>query len=161
MQSSFVKCIFMSLLLIVMLFLTACETSKQINSPQEMVGTWVGLGKNMMSNEFLDQREIPVMLIISEKGTIKGFIGDAQIDSAFLEKAPLWASIIGKEKFRSKFDLSGYIINKESFKRDGGTLLFQKITSDEIVCAFNSTGSNVSSDNLILPVKDITLNRAK
>jgi hypothetical protein len=161
MQSKIVNRIAMVLLLVLMLAITACETSKQVNSPQEMVGTWVGLGKNMMSNDFLDQREIPVMLIISEKGTLKGYIGDAQIGSAFLEKAPIWSKLLGNEIYRSTFDLSGYIINRESFRRDGGTLLFQKISNDEIVCAFNSTGSKVSSDKLILPVKDITLSRAR
>jgi len=174
---------------VALLILSSCATSSDVKPPDNMIGTWAGLGRNTMSSEFLDQREVPFMLIISDKGTIKGYVGDAMIANALFEKTSLLkrffnkakyqttfqlsGNIINRESFRREggtlffnkakyqttFQLSGNIINRESFRREGGTLFFNKISSDELLCSFSSTGSQVSADDLILNVKDIVLRK--
>jgi len=146
---------------VALLILSSCATSSDVKPPDNMIGTWAGLGRNTMSSEFLDQREVPFMLIISDKGTIKGYVGDAMIANALFEKTSLLKRFLNKAKYQTTFQLSGNIINRESFRREGGTLFFNKISSDELLCSFSSTGSQVNADDLILNVKDIVLRKQK
>ncbi len=143
--------------LILSFLLTSCSTSQQNAVPREMLGTWVGFGHHVLASEFLDQKEISVMLIITEKGNISGYIGDASIQKTELSKTPWWLRLIGNEKYRSIVQLSGNIVNQESFKREGGTLFFRKLGTDEMICDFTSIGSKVDSKNMALPIKNIVL----
>jgi hypothetical protein len=146
------------LIVIVLLFaLSSCSNSQQSAVPPEMVGTWVGLGHHLLAAEFLDQKQIPFMLIIGQNGELTGYIGDATIQKTSLQSSAWWLKLIGREKFRSKVLLRGNIVNKEGFSREGGTLFFNKFTADEIICNFTSIGSQVDANNMVLPIRDITL----
>ena len=142
---------------LILICLTACDTTKQVPVPQEMVGTWVGLGHHTLGSDFLNQKEIPFMLIITEKGTINGYVGDATIKKTVMQKTAWWLKLIGKEKYRSIVQLSGNIVNQESFHRSSGTLFFNTIGSDDMNCSFTTEGSQVTSNNMALPIKDIKL----
>ncbi len=144
---------------VIMFTFTACDPNKKLSPPSQMVGTWVGMGRVMISNEYLNQRQMPVMLIIEDDGIITGFIGDASIQKAKLQPANLFVKLFGKVKYVSAFKLDGSIVNRESFRRDGGTVEFENISENEITCSFKSEGSQMSSTNIELVVKDIKLNR--
>jgi hypothetical protein len=146
-----------SLIAILLVTLTACSASQRVPVPQEMLGTWVGLGHHTLPSEMLDQKEIAMMLMIDDKGSIAGYIGDATIQKTTLQKTAWWLRLIGKEKYRAAIRLSGDIVQHESFHRDGGTLFFDKISQDNLVCRFTSVGSQVNSKNMALPLVDIEL----
>lgn len=149
---------FLILLLITILFLfTSCDNNQNIKIPQELIGTWIGLGQHGLSSEYLDQKEVPFMLIISQKGILTGYVGDAAIMKANIEPSPFWLKMLGSEKFRAVLQLSGNIVNKESFKRDSGTISFKNISADELLCGFMTSGSKVDSKNMALPVNNIRL----
>jgi hypothetical protein len=144
--------------LVLMLFsVTACDSYKQAIPPTELTGVWVGLGQNKLGNEFLNQREIPVMLDISDKGVVNGFIGDADFPRTNLTSPAWWLKIFGKKGYRLDLTLTGNIVNRESFRRDGGILTLGRVKDGELLCHFTSTGSQVSSKNLILEIKEIKL----
>lgn len=149
--------IFLAMLLVT---ITACDSTKQVAAPPEMVGNWVGLGHHLLSSEFLDQKEIPMMLTIDQQGNISGYLGDAGIVKTGLQKTAWWLRLLSKEKYRAVVELRGNIVNQESFKRDGGTIFFESLGTDEMICGFTSTGSKVNSENMALPVKDIKLRHA-
>ena len=138
---------------------TACDKNKKLVPPSQMLGTWVGMGRVLISNEYLNQRQMPVMLVIEEDGTITGYIGDASIQQGTLLPAHWWQKLMGKEKYRSSFKLEGFIVNGEKFKRAGGNISFEKIGENELTCSFASDGSQVDSTNIVLTVGDIQLHR--
>jgi len=150
-----------NLLLLILLLTTACNGNKQPVPPAEMVGTWVGLGRTMISNEYLNQREIPFMLSIEQNGTVTGYVGDSSMMKTKLEITAWWLRLIGKDKYRVAVSLNGNIVNRESFRRDGGTIVFESITDEELLCSFTSTGTQINTENLTLSVQDIKLHRAQ
>jgi len=156
---SFILCF--SVLCILLFSFTACEKAAQVTAPADMAGTWVGLGHHTLTSEFLDQKEIPVMLIITQAGDITGYIGDASIQKTALQKTAWWLKLLGKAKYRSIIELRGNIVNNESFSRDGGTLFFQKFSPEAMICVFTSTGSQVDEKNLTITIKDIALRHAE
>ena len=137
--------------------ITGCETYKQATPPSEMVGTWIGLGRNQLSNAFLDQREIPVFISISDNGSIAGYVGDAGIEKTTLATPVWWFKIFSKSKYKTTFKLQGNIVNRESFRRDGGILVFEGFEDEDLICHFTSTGSQVNSQNMVLSVTNIKL----
>lgn len=136
---------------------TACDKNKKLTPPPQMIGTWIGMGMTMISNEILNQRQITVMLIIDEDGSITGYIGDALIQNASLQSAQWWQKLRGKQKYTSAFRLDGFIVKGENFKRDGGTVIFEKIGENEITCSFTSDGSQENNSNIALTVEEIVL----
>ena len=144
--------------IIVLLSLTACNSYRQSIPPKEITGVWVGLAQSGLSSEFLSQREIPIYLEISQKGEAQGSIGDADFGLTPLQKPAFWLKIFGKKGYRIKFVLAGNIVNRESFKRDGGTLVIEGVNDDdELICHFTSTGTQVNSKNMVLTMKNIKL----
>jgi hypothetical protein len=144
--------------MILMLFLiTACDTYKAKFPQDDYVGNWIGLGQNQLSNEFLDQREIPVFITISETGVLTGNIGDADIQKTTLKAPTWWMKLFTKNKYKASLRLVGNIVNRESFHRDGGTLTIEGFKEGDLICHFNSTGSQVNVKNMALSVTDIKL----
>jgi len=149
------------LLIMILFVVSACETTAEAKPPAEYIGNWVGLGRTMISNEYMNQRQVPFMLIIEENGTVTGYVGDASIMKTKLNKPVWWLKLIGQKKYKASFTLSGNIANRESFHREGGTIHIDKMVDGELLCTFNSTGDQVSTNNLILTVKDIKLRKAE
>jgi hypothetical protein len=143
------------------LLLTGCEAYKPSTPPPAYQGTWVGLGHNQLSNEFLDQRQVAFFMEIKANGNISGYVGDATFNNTKL-LAPAWfMKVLGNKKYKAVVTLNGYIVNRESFRREGGTLTFEGIKDDELVCHFSSTGSQASVRNMVLSVNDIRLHHPR
>jgi hypothetical protein len=104
---------------------------------------------------------MPFMLIIEANGNVSGYCGDAVIAKTKLQKPAWFLSLVGQKKYRATFKLSGSIVTRESFNRDGGTLVIDKMEENEMYCTFKSTGSQTSSNNLALQIKDIVLRRSQ
>jgi hypothetical protein len=156
---------YFSLLLIALtlslFFITGCDTVKEKVPKPDMEGTWTGLGRTMLSNEYLNQREIPVMLIIEKNGYVTGYVGDASIMKTKLLKPAWWLALVGMSKYKAAFKLSGGIVSRESFSRDGGTITIESVKDGEMLCSFQSTGNQINSNNLALEIRDIRLTRPK
>jgi len=150
-----------SMLLIALIMLTACDVTKEAKPPKEWVGRWAGLGKVTIPSEHLNQRQVAFMLVIDQNGDVTGYVGDASIARTKLLKSPWWLALLGQKSHKVVMRLDGNIVNRESFRREGGTLTLHKLENDELLCSFSSTGSHASIDNLILTVTEIKLARVE
>lgn len=149
------------LLLFALFALTACSTAREAAPPTAYVGNWYGLGRVTIPSEYMNQRQLSFALVIEENGNVKGYVGDAFIERTKLMKSAWWMGLIGRKYHNASFSISGAIVTRESFRREGGTLTIHKLENDELLCSFNSTGSHASVDNLMLTVRDIKLARVK
>lgn len=147
------------LFIVIIMFISGCDMFKPTRPTPEMIGTWIGLGRVTIPNEYLDQREIPFGIYIDENGTVTGTVGDASIHKTKLQRTSWWYRLFTKSEYKTVFNLYGNIVNRESFRRDGGTLVFNGFEDDELICSFTSTGTHVSSTNLALSVVEIRLRR--
>jgi hypothetical protein len=146
--------------IILAMALAGCSSSgATVSPPSDMIGSWAGSGRSMISDEYLSQKDIPIELHVMTNGTVSGKIGEAEFTKASLVKTPWYMVLFGKDKYRVAFDLGGSIVSRENFRRKGGTIYFTKFSQEEIVCSFTSYGSQVKSDELVLSVKDIFLSR--
>jgi hypothetical protein len=136
---------------------TACETAQETIPTPEMEGTWIGIGKVMISNEYLNQRELAFMVEIAHNGNVTGYCGDATLLKTRLQKPAWFLGLIGKKKYSATFKLGGAIASRESFSREGGTITFDGVKDGEMLAHFVSTGSQVNSENLTLEVRDIRM----
>lgn len=143
------------------LLLAGCEAYKTETAPPEYVGTWIGLGMNQISNEFLNQRQVPLFLEIKQNGAVSGYVGDASFKNSKLETPAWWMKVVGKKQPRIVLTLDGYIVNRESFRREGGIIVFEGFQDNELVCHFTSTGSQASVRNMVLSVTNIRLHHPK
>jgi hypothetical protein len=162
MLSSFYKRLVIITFIVTMLVTIAgCSggPNAKLTPPQDLVGTWLGSGQHSLNEEYLGQKDISFELTFNSDGALTGRIGDASIVRTYITKSPFYMKILGKEKYRAEFEFDGKIVNNENFSRLGGTIIIRNISSTEIVCSFNSSGSKVKSDNLILPIKEIVLTR--
>jgi len=148
----------LSLLLILTLFvISGCQAEPEFKAPKEYVGNWMGLGKIMLSNEFLNQRQLPFMLIIEENGSVTGYVGDASIIKTSLKKPTWWQKLTGKGKYTATFTLTGKLIENEDFARSGGTITFDGFDKKELLCHFISTGKTKGEGDPALVVEEIRL----
>jgi hypothetical protein len=156
-----ISLLLLTLLAVSLLILTACESNKEAIPPPEMEGTWIGLGRVMLSNEYLNQREIPFMVTIEKSGKVTGYVGDAEIGRTTLQKSAWWLTLIGRSKYFTTFKLGGSIASRESFTREGGTITFDGFKEGDLLAHFESTGNQVNTNNMALEVRDIRFNHPK
>jgi hypothetical protein len=153
--------VILSLMILSLIILTACESKKETVPKPELEGTWIGLGRVMISNEYLTQREIAFMVNIEKSGKVTGYVGDAEMSRSKLQKSAWWLALLGKGKYSVTFKLGGSIVARESFNRDGGTIIFDGFKDEELLAHFLSTGNQVSTSNLELEVRDIRLSHPR
>lgn len=120
-----------------------------------MEGIWAGLGYVQLSNQYLNQRQVSVMLDIDSLGVVYGAIGDAYFQKVRL-RGPNWLSrLFGNKKYFVTVSLQDPIVKYENFRRPGGTLTIEKAKNKELLCTFTSTGSETDKANPVLVVTDI------
>ncbi len=127
----------------------------QIAPPTMMVGTWEGVGDNLMNVEYCKQRKISFYIVIGSTGRVSGTIGDATIIEGTFQRVAWFKRWFGSPEYRILFTLSGPIVAKEKFVRESGILMLDPKPIDKMIGTFESDKGSFGSETRTMTVVNI------
>lgn len=148
----------LALLAVAPLALAGCSSSLG-RAPEELVGTWSGEGRIIVT--WCEAERLPIELEIHDDASVTGTIGDAALSAAALRRN---RGALAKEfelatDWIVVADLEGPLVAAEGIRRGGVKLPFD-LEQGELHGGLHSTGAHVGDrETMVLSATDVVLRR--